>query len=63
MKPRRLSTRIPALRPAIVCEDVGGLEIYNIKARIVADVTLARIVGVNNLVIRNSRVLEGMAAK
>jgi hypothetical protein len=45
------------LRPAIVCDDVDGLEIDNFKAQIAEGVPAARFEAVKRLVIRNSPVL------
>ena len=49
-------------RPAIVCSDVDGLELDNLKAQIAQDVAPAKLDGVKNLVIRNSPVLNNVAA-
>jgi hypothetical protein len=51
------------LRPAMVCEDVDGLEIDNIKAQVGAGVTPARFEGVKNLEVRNSPGFEGLMGK
>ena len=51
------------LRPVMVCEDVDGLEIDNLKAQASAGVTAARFKGVKNLAVRNSPGLEGLMAK
>ncbi len=51
------------LRPAMVCADVDGLEVDNFKAQLAAGVPAAVFDSVTNLVIRNSPVLDGIAAK
>jgi polygalacturonase len=51
------------LRPAIVCDDVDGLEIDNFKPQVGAGVTPARFEGVKNLAVRNSPVLQGLMGK
>ena len=51
------------LRPPVVCVDVDGLEIDNLKAKVAEGVTPARWENVSHLVIRNSPLLEGPAAK
>jgi polygalacturonase len=51
------------LRPPMVCEDVDGLEIDNFKAQVAKDVPAARFDGVDGLVVRNSPVLNGIAAR
>jgi Pectate lyase superfamily protein len=48
------------LRPAVVCVDVDGLEIDNLKAQLADGVPAARFDGVKRLVVRNSPVLEGI---
>ena len=53
----RLSFESDDLRPAIVCDDVDGLEIDNFKAQIADGVPAARFEAVKRLVIRNSPVL------
>jgi polygalacturonase len=53
----RLSFESDDLRPAIVCDDVDGLEIDNFKAQIAEGVPAARFEAVKRLVIRNSPVL------
>jgi polygalacturonase len=50
-------------RPPMVCVDVDGLEIDNFKAQVAQGVTAARFEQVKGLVVRNSPVLEGLAAK
>jgi polygalacturonase len=50
-------------RPAMACLDVDGLEIDNFKAQLTRGVPAAKFVVVNNVVIRNSPVLDGMAAQ
>jgi polygalacturonase len=59
----RLAFASEDLRPAIVCEDVDGLEIDNFKAQVGAGVTPARFEGVKNLAVRNSPVLQGLMGK
>jgi len=49
-------------RPAIVCSDVDGLELDNFKAQIANGVAPAKLDAVKNLVIRNSPVLNNVAA-
>jgi polygalacturonase len=51
------------LRPAMVCVDVDGLEIDNLKAQVAEGVAPARFEGVTGLVVRNSPVLEGISSK
>jgi hypothetical protein len=51
------------LRPAMICTDVDGLEIDNFKAQLAADVPAARFNDVRRLVVRNSPILEEVAAK
>jgi hypothetical protein len=51
------------LRPAIECVDVDGLEIDNFKAQLASGVPAARFDSVTNVVIRNSPMLDGMAAQ
>ena len=48
------------LRPALVAEDVDGLEMDNFKAQLAEGVTAARLEGVKNLVVRNSPVLDAI---
>ena len=50
-------------RPPIVCIDVEGLEIDNLKATVAKGIAPARWEEVKNLVIRNSPLLESSAAK
>jgi len=50
-------------RPPIVCIDVEGLEIDNLKATVAKGIAPARWEEVKNLVIRNSSLLESSAAK
>jgi polygalacturonase len=57
----RLSFLQEDLRPALVCSDVDGLEIDNLKAQTADGVAPATFEGVKGLVIRNSPVLDGMA--
>ena len=59
----RLSLVSEDLRPAMVCEDVDGLEIDNLKAQVGSGVAPARFEGVKNLAVRNSPVLQGLAGK
>ena len=59
----RLSFASEDLRPAMVCEDVDGLEIDNFKAQLGAGVIAARFDGVKNLAVRNSPVLQGLPPK
>jgi polygalacturonase len=47
-------------RPALACLDVDGLEIDNFKAQLMRSVPAAKFVVVNNVVIRNSPVLDGI---
>jgi polygalacturonase len=47
------------LRPAMVCDDVDGLEVDNFKAQLAPGVTAAKFESVKNAVIRNSPVLKG----
>ncbi|HTS19381.1 MAG TPA: glycoside hydrolase family 28 protein [Verrucomicrobiae bacterium] len=47
-------------RPSMICTDVGGLEIDNYKAQVAKGVPAARFDGVDDLVIRNSPVLDGL---
>jgi polygalacturonase len=58
----RLSFESDDLRPAIVCDDVDGLEIDNFKAQIADGVPVARFEAVKRLVIRNSPVLMKLDA-
>ena len=51
------------LRPAIECVDVDGLEIDNFKARLASGVPAAKFDSVQNVVIRNSPMLDGLTAK
>jgi polygalacturonase len=51
------------LRPAIECEDVDGLEINNFKAQLAVGVPAAKFDSVQNAVIRNSPMLDGVIAK
>jgi polygalacturonase len=59
----RLSCLNPDLRPALVCADVDGLEIDNLKAPVADGVSPARLEGVKNLAVRNSPAFEGAAGK
>jgi polygalacturonase len=47
-------------RPAMACLDVDGLEIDNFKALLMRGVPAAKFVSVDNVVIRNSPVLDGI---
>ncbi len=47
-------------RPAMDCLDVDGLEIDNFKALLLRGVPAAKFVSVDNVVIRNSPVLDGI---
>ena len=58
-----LSFLSPDLRPAMICTDVDGLEIDNLKAQVAEGVTPARFEAVTNLVVRNSPALQGLPAK
>lgn len=49
------------LRPALFCEDVDGLKIANLKAQVAPGVSPARFVGVKNLAVRDSPLLQGLA--
>jgi hypothetical protein len=51
------------LRPALVCDDVKGLEIDDFKAQLAGQTAAAAFTGVTNVVVRNSPVLEGMTSK
>ncbi|HWX20258.1 MAG TPA: glycoside hydrolase family 28 protein [Candidatus Binatia bacterium] len=51
------------LRPAMMCVDVDGLEIDNFKAQTAAGVPAAQYEEVKGLVVRNSPVLDGIAAR
>lgn len=46
-------------RPALICEDVDGLEIDNFKAPVADGVPAARFAAVKDVVIRNSPALNG----
>ncbi len=50
-------------RPAIECVDVDGLEVDNFKAQLAPGVPAATFDSVTNVMIRNSPMLEGIAAK
>jgi polygalacturonase len=58
-----LSFQNPDLRPAIVCEDLDGLEIENFKAQVAGGGAPARFVGVRNLAVRNSPALQRAMGK
>lgn len=49
-------------RPAMVCDDVDGLEVDNFKAQLSEGVSAARMDGVKNVTIRNSPVLTDVTA-
>jgi polygalacturonase len=51
------------LRPAMVCDDVDGLEIDNFKAQLANDVPAAVLQAVTGLVVRNSPVLDRIKSK
>jgi polygalacturonase len=51
------------LRPAMVCDDVDGLEIDNFKAQLANDVPAAVFQAVTGLVVRNSPVLDRIKSK
>ncbi len=57
----RLSFEKEDLRPAIVCDDVDGLELDNFKPQLAEGVAAARFESVRGLTIRNSPRLEGLA--
>jgi len=59
----RLSFASEDLRPAIMCEDVDGLEIDHFKAEISAGVAPGRFEGVKNLTIHNSPALQGLTGR
>ena len=59
----RVSFMKEDLRPAMVCEDVDGLEIDNFKADLAEGISAARFKDVQRLVIRNSPVLNGIVAE
>jgi len=54
----RLSVEKEDLRPALICVDVDGLEIDNLRAEVAKGVPAARFEAVNGLVIRNSPALK-----
>jgi hypothetical protein len=56
----RFSFEAQDLRPAMVCIDVDGLELDNIKAQVAAGVPAARFEMVKGLTVRNSPVLQGL---
>lgn len=58
-----LDFQSPEMRPALVCVDVDGLEIDNLKAKTSTGVAPARFESVKGLVVWNSPALEGMAVK
>lgn len=49
-------------RPAMVCDDVDGLDIDNLEAQLSEGVSAARMDGVKNVSIRNSPVLKDVTA-
>ena len=59
----RFSFEQEDLRPAMVCVNVDGLEIDNLKAQLAEGVPAARLEGVKELVVRNSPVLDGVKAE
>jgi hypothetical protein len=59
----RFSFEQEDLRPPIICVDVNGLEIDEVKPEVARGVAPARWDGVRNLVNRNSPLLEGSAPK
>jgi polygalacturonase len=59
----RFSFQQEDLRPPIVCMDVDGLEIENVKADPATGVAPARWERVGNLVVRNSPLLESSVSK
>jgi hypothetical protein len=59
----RFSFTMNDLRPAMICDDVDGLEIDDFKAQISTNVAPAKFDSVKDLVIRNSPVLEQGNAK
>jgi hypothetical protein len=58
-----LSFQAAELRPAMVCDDVEGLEIDNFKAQVADGVKLARMAGVKSLRVWNTPALEDLKGK
>ena len=56
----RLSLGSDDLRPALIGDDIEGLEIDNFKAQVSSGAVPARLTGVKGLVIRNSPTLESV---
>ncbi len=59
----RFSFEKADLRPAIVCDDVDGLEIDDFKAQLADQVPAAALTAVHGLVVRNSPALQGIKPK
>ena len=59
----RLSFEQDDLRPALVCSDVKGLEIDDLKAQVADGVPAAAFEGVEQLVVRNSPALEKLGTQ
>jgi polygalacturonase len=59
----RVSFTTNDLRPAMICDDVDGLEIDDFKAQISTNVAPAKFDSIKNLVIRNSPALEQTIGK
>jgi hypothetical protein len=59
----RFSFEKADMRPAMVCDDLDGLEIDDFKAQTAAQVPAAVFNGVTGLEVRNSPALEGMKNK
>jgi polygalacturonase len=57
-----ISTQAPEQRPAILCEDVDGLDILGFEAPVVPGVPVAKFTGVENLRITAAPALAGIAA-
>jgi hypothetical protein len=51
------------LRPAMVCDDVRGLEIDSFQAQLASGVPPAVFRSVTNMVVRNSPILDGLEVK
>ncbi len=58
-----LSFETTELRPALVCIDVDGLEIDNLKAQVGSGVSPGRFEGVKGLIVRNSPILDGVPSR
>jgi polygalacturonase len=56
----RVSFEQEDLRSAIICQDVNGLEIDNLKANFAPGVNPGRLEDVSGLIIRNSPILDGI---